>query len=55
MALGALLLAVYLGVASAALDTTKYPRSIILKEGAMKMSWKIDGHMIHLALEATGT
>jgi len=49
MAIGALPLAVYLVVASAALDTTKYLRSIILKEGATKISWKIDGHMIHFA------
>jgi len=41
--------------ASAALDTSKYARSKVLKANAMKMYWRIEGDTVHLAVEATAT
>lgn len=54
---GALLVlsAVCMGFASAALNTTKYSHSKVLKEGTMKIFWRLDADTIHLALEATAT
>lgn len=45
--------AVCVGGASAALNTTKYARSKILKENETKIFWTLDKDSIHLALEAT--
>ena len=50
-----LLLAVCVEAATAALDTSKYPRSQDLKTGQMKIYWKVDGDTLRLALEATAT
>jgi len=55
MHISALLAAVCVGCTSAALDTTKYARSRVLKEGAMKIYWTLDENTIHLALEAKAT
>jgi len=44
-----------LSCASAALDTSKYARSKVLKADAMKMYWRIEGDTVHLAVEATAT
>lgn len=41
--------------AAAVLDTSKYPRSQVLKENQMKIYWKVDGDTLKVALEATAT
>ena len=41
--------------AAAVLDTSKYPRSQVLKDSQMKIYWKVDGDTLKLALEATAT
>jgi len=54
---GVLLLAAAACVCAAAavLDTSKYPRSQVLKDSQMKIYWKVDGDTLKLALEATAT
>lgn len=41
--------------AAAVLDTSKYPRSQVLKDNQMKIYWKVDDDTLKLALETTAT